>query len=249
MPTRPGVTIEFDVPARMRDGVLLRANVYRPEGEGPWPTLLERTPYDKNGTGWIDPLAAARDGFLVVIQDTRGRAASEGEWRPLRFEREDGYDSVEWAARLPGSDGRVGMFGLSYPGNTQWMAAIEQPPSLSAIVPSMTWCEPLDGLLARGGALELGLAVVWTLQMAAEHLERLPISTEEAERRAVALIDDLDRIVEDGFHQLPVHDMPVLRRHEAPDLGTIGMLADPDVAGWFSSARRTLPWCHNSRQC
>src|SRR6266699_4801147 len=130
-----GVAIDFDVPARMRDGTVLRANVFRPKGPGPWSTLLARLPYGKDNN-WIaylmDPVQAARQGFMVVVQDCRGRFASEGEWQPFRYEREDGYDSVEWAARLPGSNGRVGMYGGSYIGNTQWMAALEEPPSLAA---------------------------------------------------------------------------------------------------------------------
>jgi len=121
---RTRVSVEFDVPVPMRDGIILRANVYRPEGAGPFPVLLARTPYDKadlEETNWLDPLKAAREGFIVVLQDTRGRTASEGEWDPLAFEREDGYDSVEWAASLAGSNGRVGMFGNSYSGSTQWI--------------------------------------------------------------------------------------------------------------------------------
>src|SRR5262245_54820478 len=102
------VRIQFDVPARMRDGTMLRADIYRPEDGGPWPTLLSRTPYGKGDpreqlVAGLDPVETARRGFVVVVQDTRGRYASEGEWRPFVFERQDGYDSVEWAARLPGS--------------------------------------------------------------------------------------------------------------------------------------------------
>jgi putative CocE/NonD family hydrolase len=227
------VTVEFDVPARMRDGVTLRANVYRPEGKGPWPTLLGRLPYQKDNpevTLWLDPVQAARQGFMVVLQDTRGRFTSDGEWIPLHFEREDGYDTVEWAARLPGSNGRVGMFGLSYWGNTQWMAAIEQPASLAAIAPAMTWSDPLDGLFTRGGALELGLGSAWTLQMGGAHLMRLPLSEQEREQRLAALLDDIDRLPVDGYWGLPAHDLPVLRRHDySPELGAIRALEDPDV--------------------
>ena len=225
-----GVAVEFDVPAQMRDGVTLRANVYRPDGEGPWPTLLNRTPYDKDGAEeWIDPVQAARRGFMVVVQDTRGRSTSEGEWMPLTYEREDGYDTVEWAAKLPGSNGRVGMYGASYFGNTQWMAAIEQPPSLAAIVPAMTWSDPLEGLFGRGGAVELGVTPHWSLLMGAAHLLRLPLSEERGERLQ-SLIDDIDNMASDGYWGLPVHDLAVLQRHDAPELGTLRTLGDPTVA-------------------
>ena len=163
--------VEFDVPAIMRDGTVLRANVFRPGGEaGPWPVLLTRLPYGKdelNELRWLDPFKAVQRGFMVVIQDVRGRGQSLGVWEPFRNELQDGFDSVEWAARLPGSNGAVGMFGLSYFGFTQWAAAMAQPPSLKAIAPSLTWVRPEDGFLERGGAVEFGLLLSWSLQVIA----------------------------------------------------------------------------------
>src|SRR5262245_40979796 len=96
------ITVEFDVPGRMRDHTVLRSNVFRPRAEGRFPVLLTRTPYCKDlweDTSILDPVQAARQGFIVVIQDGRGRHASDGDFVPLSSEREDGYDSVEWAAR------------------------------------------------------------------------------------------------------------------------------------------------------
>jgi putative CocE/NonD family hydrolase len=227
-----GVKVQFEVPAQMRDGVTLRADVYRPCDGGPWPTLLARTPYDKGSwemLHWLDPVKAAAKGFMVVIQDTRGRFASEGEWIPLHFEREDGHDTVEWAAKLPGSNGRVGMYGQSYVGNTPWMAAFEQPPSLAAIAPAMTPADPLEGTFARGGALELGITAPWTLMMGCAHLQRLPLTEQQRGERLWALLDDLDRLPGEGYWGLPVQDLPVLARHESPELGTLRMFDDPDV--------------------
>jgi putative CocE/NonD family hydrolase len=226
------VTVELDVRARMRDGVTLRANVYRPEGEGPWPTLLTRLPYGKDLPGVIDkldPVQAARRGFMVVIQDTRGRFASGGEWDPFAFERQDGYDTAQWAASLPGSNGRVGMYGESYFGNTQWSAAAEQPPSLAAISPALTWSDPMDGLFARGGAVELGLAISWTLEHSFDYLTRLPISDAERDRRVHALLDDYDALTQDGYWRLPVSDHAVLRHHGVPELGSLRALEDASV--------------------
>src|SRR5690242_9737653 len=111
------IDVEFDLAASMRDGTRLRANVYRPGGEGPRPVLLSRLPYGKDlgGAGLaLDPAQAARRGYLVVVQDTRGRFRSEGEWEPFVREAEDGFDTIAWAAGLPDSDGQVGMFGASY---------------------------------------------------------------------------------------------------------------------------------------
>jgi hypothetical protein len=230
------VAIEFNVPAQMRDGVTLRANVYRPNGQGSWPTLLARTPYGKDlpqAASWLlDPVQVARNGFMVVIQDTRGRFASEGEWEPFRYERDDGYDSVEWAASLPGSSGRVGMFGGSYWGNSQWMAAIAQPPALRAIAPTVTWSDPMDGLFARGGAVELGLVVPWTLQTGLDYVARTSPDAETLAQRTgtvLAAWDDIDRA---GYWDLPVRNMTFLGRDGIPDLGSISVLEDPDVATW-----------------
>lgn len=169
------IQIEFDVPAKMRDGTVLRADVYRPGGSGPWPVLLSRLPYGKQmplAVAVLDPLAVARRGFMMVVQDTRGRFASEGEWEPWTHEESDGYDTVRWAGALPGANGSVGMVGASYFGNTQWMAALSKPPELKAIAPMVTWSDPDDGLWTRGGAIELGITAPWTLMMGADALMR-----------------------------------------------------------------------------
>ncbi|MBA3424123.1 MAG: CocE/NonD family hydrolase, partial [Rubrobacter sp.] len=132
----------------MRDGTTLMSNVYRPADESEYPVLLTRLPYGKDQARdftYFDPLRAARRGYIVVVQDVRGRFASEGEFGTFPQEIEDGYDSVEWAAKLPGSDGQVGMWGLSYFGKTQWHAATTQPPSLKSMVPGQTWGNHLNG--------------------------------------------------------------------------------------------------------
>ena len=129
------VTVERNVPVKMRDGVVLHADIYRPKTEGKFPVLLQRTPYNKDGEVEFGLKAAAR-GYVTIIQDVRGRFSSEGEWYTFKHESDDGYDTVEWAAALPYSDGKVGMFGGSYVGATQMLAAIAQPPHLAGIFPS-----------------------------------------------------------------------------------------------------------------
>ena len=121
---------EFNVAVAMRDGVTLYADVYRPDADGPLPVLLQRTPYDKtqNRTGSLDVMRAASHGYAVVVQDTRGSYASEGEFYPFLDEPNDGYDTVQWCAEQPWSSGKVGMFGRSYVGATQWLCAITNPP-------------------------------------------------------------------------------------------------------------------------
>ena len=134
------VTVESDVTMKTRDGVVLVADVYRPAGDGRFPTLLERTPYDRrNGGQQARDLAAS--GYVVIKQDVRGRFDSQGEFYPFRHESEDGYDTVEWAAALPYSNGQVGMFGGSYVGATQMLAAMAHPPHLLAIFPYVTASE------------------------------------------------------------------------------------------------------------
>jgi putative CocE/NonD family hydrolase len=129
------ITYEPNVAVKMRDGVTLRADIYRPNADGKYPVLLQRTPYNKDGDVGFGLKAAAR-GYVVIIQDVRGRYASEGEWYTFKHESNDGYDTVEWASALPYSDGRVGMFGGSYVGATQMLAAIARPPHLAASVRS-----------------------------------------------------------------------------------------------------------------
>jgi putative CocE/NonD family hydrolase len=128
----------------MRDGVVLRANVWRPASAGRYPTLVYRTPYGKDHTeSWYSThLRAVERGYAVVIQDVRGRYESDGEFFPYINEGRDGFDSVEWAARQPWSNGSVGTYGLSYPGAVQWLAAVESPPHLVAMVPAMTFSSP-----------------------------------------------------------------------------------------------------------
>ncbi len=165
------VVVERAVPAVMRDHVTLKADVYHPKADGKFPVLLERTPYDKNGELHFAMEAAAK-GYVVVIQDTRGRYASEGEWYPFKFESNDGYDTVEWAATLPYSDGRVGMFGGSYVGATQMLTAIVHPPHLAGICPFVTPSNYHNGWTYQGGAFEQWFNESWTSGLAQDTMDR-----------------------------------------------------------------------------
>jgi putative CocE/NonD family hydrolase len=144
--------IEKDVPVPMRDGVGLRADVLRPHGDGPFPVLVYRTPYGKDSAlkEYTTFRHAVERGYAVVVQDVRGRYASAGEFRPYQNEGRDGYDTIEWAAQQPWSNGAVGTFGLSYPGAVQWLAAVENPPHLKAMVPAMTFSTPQNFFYAGG---------------------------------------------------------------------------------------------------
>lgn len=148
------LTLE-NVAVPMRDGIVLRADVMLPAGHGRFPTLVYRTPYGKRSapSEWTTFDKAVARGYAVVIQDVRGRYASEGDFNPYRNEGRDGYDTIEWAAKQAWSNGRVGTFGLSYPGAVQWLAAVENPPHLKAMVPAMTFSTPRN-FFYSGGAFD-----------------------------------------------------------------------------------------------
>ena len=160
------VTRQTDVAAKMRDGVILRADVYRPATTAPVPVILMRTQYGK-AAAQVQPARFqtpdwfASHCYIVVIQDIRGQGASDGVFYEYANDREDGYDTVEWAARLPGSNGKVGMYGSSYVGATQWLAATAAPPSLKAIVPSNTASDYYDGWTYEDGAFRLAFIENW----------------------------------------------------------------------------------------
>lgn len=165
------VKVETGVTMKTRDGVTLRADIYRPDGEGTFPVLLQRTPYDKNNTINFARTAAAH-GFMVVVQDVRGRYSSEGEWYTFKHEKEDGYDAVEWAAALPHSNGKVGMFGGSYVGATQMLTAIGHPPHLAGICPVVTASNYHENWTYQGGALEQWFDQSWTSGLAQDTVNR-----------------------------------------------------------------------------
>jgi putative CocE/NonD family hydrolase len=140
----------------MRDGITLRADILRPSSGGRFPVLLYRTPYGRKSAEkeYTTFAHAVERGYAVLIQDVRGRYDSGGEFRPYENEGHDGFDTIEWAARQGWSNGDVGSFGLSYPGAVQWLAAVENPPHLKAMVPAMTFSTPQNFFYA-GGAWDL----------------------------------------------------------------------------------------------
>ncbi len=129
----------------MRDGVTLSADVYRPDAAGRFPVILSRTPYlktprDKEALERLRYFATR--GYVVVVADVRGRGDSAGTFTPYREDGRDGYDAIEWCAKEPWSTGKVGTIGGSYTGKNQWLAALEQPPHLTAMVAMVTPSDP-----------------------------------------------------------------------------------------------------------
>ena len=199
--TRHVVTVERNVAVAMRDGVTLRADIYRPDTDEKFPVLLHRTPYDKS-YGPSFGLKAAAQGYVVIFQDVRGRYASEGEWFPYKNEANDGYDTVEWAAALPYGDGRVGMFGGSYTEATQLLAATTQPPHLAGITPNVAGSNYYYSLHYQGGAFAQWISQLWISEyLALDTLNR-------AMRKKVNLLH--------GTQVLPLVDYPLFESRELP---------------------------------
>jgi putative CocE/NonD family hydrolase len=169
--TAADIVVERNAAMQTRDGVTLRADIYRPAAEGSYPVLLTRTPYNKDNTVVFARKAVAR-GYMVVAQDVRGRFASEGEWYTFKHEIDDGYDAVEWAAALPRSNGKVGMFSGSYVGATQLLAAISQPPHLAGICPIVTASNYHENWTYQGGAFEQWFNESWTSSLAQDSFNR-----------------------------------------------------------------------------
>jgi uncharacterized protein len=207
--------LQVDVPIPMRDGTVLRADIYRPAAPGQYPVLLQRTAYGKNGqtTGpMLSQLRALAEGYAVIVQDSRGRYASDGDFRPFDVEIEDGYDSVEWCAAQDWANGRVGMFGTSYVGATQWLAAIAAPPSLRAIFPVQTAAKYHDGWVYQGGALSLAFTSAWTAQfLAIPQLKRLGVSEDEFRAEEARLMHAIEQLRRALSHR-PLTELPMLSR-------------------------------------
>src|SRR5712664_1219042 len=214
-----GVTVEHNATAVMRDGTKLRADIYRPKAEGKFPVLLVRTPYDKTQEMEFGVRAAAR-GYVVVAQDVRGRFQSEGEWYPFKYESQDGYDTIEWAAALPYSNGKVGMFGGSYVGATQFLAAIAKPPHLAGICPNVTASNYHDGWTYQGGAFEQWFNESWTTGLAMNTMQRRVQSGQKAAA---------------WTQKLPVTTYPVLEAPPTADLA-------PYFADWLAHPNYDEYW-------
>jgi len=190
--SKENLIVERAVTVPMRDGVSLRADIYRLEGDERRPTLLQRTPYGRRADA-MNCMASAERGFLVIAQDCRGCGASDGYHYPFREEFDDGYDSVEWSASLPWSNGNVGMWGGSYVGWTQWAAAATNPPSLKAIFPTLTFMDLYGDLLYPQGAMALGTQASWFLgAVAPTVLSKLDLAAEKKERLSEEIAKAID---------------------------------------------------------
>jgi putative CocE/NonD family hydrolase len=218
----------------MRDGVVLRADVYRPSAPGTYPVLLQRTPYSKNDDEAPKRFSAlAARGYIVVVQDTRGRYTSDGVAVP-HDEADDGYDSVQWAAGLPGSNGRVGMFGGSYLATTQLESATKQPPALKALFPASSYARRHD-MVFQGGAFYLSDGLSWNLGQAVDVRRR--VLTPGVDRDGPIGLDAEQRqtLRNTWYWHLPLKSFNELDlRRFAP--GYFQMLDHPSMDGFWDPA-------------
>jgi uncharacterized protein len=242
--------VEVDVPVPMSDGVALATNVWRPEGPGPFPVLLVRTPYGKDDAGMYgnpklpDVFALVAAGYAVVAQDVRGTSRSPGTFVPNAHEGSDGVDTLAWLAGQPWCDGAVGMWGGSYMGFTQWQAAVRGAPALRAIAPVMSSAD-LYGApwYSPGGALSQDAVLTWGTLAALRTLRRDGGDPADARALLAGLSDS--RLLHDPF---PVADRGALTRH----LPWVGEVLDhperdafwQDVAAIDACAGITVPALH-----
>ena len=214
MPESNAIKLETNVAVPMRDGTTLYADVYRPDGPGPFPVMLQRTPYDKTtplAMVMLDPIKSAKHGYATVVQDTRGRFTSEGQFYCFADDINDGYDTVEWAASQPWSTGKVGMYGASYVGATQWLSAMSRPPHLAAIAPNVTASNYHEGWTYQGGAFELGFNVSWTLaQLTLANFKTIASGRNVPEGSRQKLVDAVDSM-QDAFRVSPMKEFPYLK--------------------------------------
>jgi len=251
-----GLVVERDVAVPMRDGVVLRAHIFRPEAEGRFPGILLRTPYGKPVDGFE---RYVRAGYVVVTQDSRGRYASDGEYVPFTVEEtgdaEDGYDSVEWLAAQPFCDGRVGTLGASYNAWMQWQLARLRPPHLRAMC---AYTIPLELTeVDYPGGFRPGRRIKWWMTSMAPDLRRReglppPHTPEEARQiwdeiehgRWLGLLPWVDVVrhlperlahyVEDWLGEparQPWHFDEVHQEVEVPNL---------DFSGWYDHCNGTM---------
>jgi uncharacterized protein len=212
----PGVDVilECDVPCVMPDGVTLRADVYRPLGEGPFPALLMSDPYDKtlagSDFGPSHPVWYASKGYVVVVQDCRGRFRSDGTFYPFLHEASDVAATIEWVRGLRAVDGRIGMYGFSYAGLNQLMVAEHPPDGLAAIAPAFTASHPYAEMFYTQGAFSLAFAASWATYLA------LDIAQRRGDGAAVAALEAGLARAPESFWVLPLTDFPPLTATDAP---------------------------------
>ena len=216
------LVVDENVAIAMRDGTRLIASITRPASDGPFPTVLTRTPYDRmNQQANAEQWASA--GYAFVREDVRGRFDSEGEFYPFRDDPADGHDTIEWIARQPWSNGRVGTTGASHVGTVQYLAAPGRPPALAASVPEFAPASVYHYWWYQGGAFRLSFNLAWVLALAQDNLRHFP-------RRLEALTRDREQALVSPEEMLRLELKPLFREWSFGDFATIDGVFGND---WF----------------
>jgi putative CocE/NonD family hydrolase len=228
------IVFEPNVMIPMRDGTQLAANIFRPEGEGAFPTILSRTPYGKGDANHGQGRSYAGQGYATVIQDCRGRGDSEGLWDPFRYDADDGFDTQEWVGKQPWCNGKIGTAGGSYVGWTQWASAPKGSFFVKAMVAIVPFCNAYDAAY-DGGAFQLALMMHWGSAVGGA-----PLSPDKASEafRFLPLKHFDDQLNKEVFYledwvEHPVYDDYWEQRgigREAFDDVTVPVL---NVGGWY----------------
>ncbi|MFD2468850.1 CocE/NonD family hydrolase [Amycolatopsis silviterrae] len=239
--------IDAGIEMTTRDGVTLVGDLYRPAEDGRWPVLLHRTPYDRAGvfrvSGLVaDPVWLARQGFAVLVQDSRGRFGSGGQFDFVTQEYNDSSDVVDWAAEQPWSDGNIGIYGSSYLGMTVLQAVAARNPRLKAAV-GLIGTADMRHTARPGGLFELGFLTLYALEMAQEGLDHTSLSTAEreqvrkslneafADRRAAVSQLPLDRIAPLADRRVAPFWADWLRSPHDPFWDRPTLLTEPERVG------------------
>jgi len=229
--------MDRNVPMEVRDSTVLRADIYRPDDKEKHPAILIRTPYNKLLSGSSDMLNAvdaAHAGYALIIQDIRGRFASDGEWRQdsmFTMEGLDGYDSVEWIASQPWCDGNVGTAGGSYLAALQWVTAMENPPHLKAIAPWIGAASTPAEQALTGGAMALYMIVSWIPTMAVDVADRLQKEGKDTTEMRRMIYQSLFN-PEESYSFLPLKDHPLAKFEGIRQMWNLRLnpVPDPEVA-------------------
>jgi hypothetical protein len=248
------VLIENDVETPLSDGTILRSTVYRPAADGErFPVLMTRSPYGRDlsvNSAYFNPATVAGAGFVVVLQDVRGRFGSEGTFEPSANEADDGAEAVQWAASLPYSSGRVGMWGRSYFGESQLRAARRRPRGLGALAPGVCAAGSADnGAIFRGGAFELGSRLSWGHgSISLETIRREFADDSTRLERELEAWRDLDASFADGsaYGTLPLNDLKsrastFMQSYIIPSVGEDPGGEMSEAWNWPASAPVALP--------
>jgi uncharacterized protein len=249
-----GVRLERSLECRLIDGTVLLSDHYYPAGNGPWPTLFMRQPYGRDIASTVvyaHPVWFAQRGYHVAIQDVRGRGGSGGEFYPFRSEGKDGAEAIAWLKGRAACNGRIGMYGFSYQGATQLLAAAEQPDGLVCIAPHMTATDLYNGWFYHQGALRLSLSLGWGIQMLREDARRrgLTAASDALESawlnvRSQALLAPYDRQAALNDPGLPTYLRDWITHREAgpywseQDISArLDQITVPalHIAGWFDT--------------